>query len=49
MFDKLQSIISVAGNLYKAFNQIIKLGNDPELTPFGKIPSIAFEGFTVSG
>jgi len=41
--------VSVAGNLYKAFNQIIELGNDPELTPYGKIPSIAFEGFTLSG
>ena len=41
--------ISVAGNLYKAFNQIINMGNDLELTPHGKIPSIAFEGFTVSG
>ena len=41
--------ISVAGNLYKAFNQIINIGNDSELTSYGKIPSIAFEGFTVSG
>lgn len=41
--------VSVAGNLYKAFNQIINIGNDPELTPYGKIPSISFEGFTVSG
>ena len=41
--------VLVAGNLYKAFNQITNLGNDPKLTPYGKIPSIAFEGFTVSG
>jgi len=41
--------VSVAGNLYKAFNQIVALGNEKELTPFGRIPSIAFEGFTVSG
>lgn len=41
--------ISVAGNLYKAFNQIIALGNETELTPQGKIPSIAFSGFTISG
>lgn len=41
--------ISVAGNLYKVFNQITNLGNDPKLTPYGKIPSIAFECFTVSG
>jgi PmbA protein len=41
--------VSIAGNLYKAFNQIVALGNDSKLTPFGKTPSIAFEGFTVSG
>lgn len=41
--------VSVAGNLYKAFNHIIALGNETELTPHGKIPSIAFSGFTISG
>jgi PmbA protein len=41
--------VSVAGNLYKAFNQIIVLGNEKELTPFGKVPSIAFKGFTITG
>ncbi len=41
--------VSVAGNLYKAFNQIIAIGNETELTPFGKIPSIAFKDFTISG
>jgi len=41
--------ISVAGNLYKAFNQIMDLGNETELTIYGKIPSIAFKGFTISG
>ena len=41
--------VSIAGNLYKAFEQIIDIGNDIVLTPFGKVPSIAFEGFTVSG
>ena len=41
--------ISIAGNLYKAFKQIIGLGNDLTLTTFGKMPSIAFEGFTISG
>lgn len=40
--------VSVAGNLYKAFNQIIALGNEKELTPFGKVPSIAFKGFTIT-
>ena len=41
--------VSIAGNLYKAFKQIISLGNDTTLTPFGKMPSIAFKGFTISG
>ncbi|MFX1430316.1 MAG: TldD/PmbA family protein [Promethearchaeota archaeon] len=41
--------ISVAGNLYKAFNQIIRIGNERELTPYGKIPSVAFKEFTISG
>ncbi len=55
MFDKLQTIISkieskrVASNLFKAFNDIIALGNETKLTPHGKIPSIAFSGFTISG
>ena len=41
--------ITIAGNLYKSFNQIIGIGNEKELTFMGKIPSIAYEGFTVSG
>ena len=41
--------VSIAGNLYKSFNQIIDLGKDIALTPFGKTPSMAFKGFTVSG
>jgi PmbA protein len=41
--------VSIAGNLYRVFNQILALGNETILTPFGKVPSIAFEGFTVSG
>jgi PmbA protein len=41
--------VTIAGNFYKAFNQIIGIGNETELTYSGKIPSIAFEGFTVSG
>lgn len=41
--------ITIAGNLYKAFNQIIAIGNETELTYSGKVPSIAFEGFTISG
>ncbi|MCG3218909.1 MAG: TldD/PmbA family protein, partial [Candidatus Heimdallarchaeota archaeon] len=41
--------VTVAGNLYKAFKQIISLGNETDLTFFGKVPSISFDGFTVSG
>ncbi|MHA2252881.1 MAG: metallopeptidase TldD-related protein, partial [Candidatus Kariarchaeaceae archaeon] len=41
--------VTIAGNLYKSFNQITHLGNEGELTFIGKIPSIAYEGFTVSG
>ena len=41
--------ITIAGNLYKSFNQIIGIGNETDLTFVGKIPSIAYEGFTVSG
>ena len=41
--------VTVAGNLYKAFKQIISLGNETELTFIGKVPSISFDGFTVSG
>ncbi len=41
--------VTIAGNFYQAFAQICALGNETELTFFGKIPSIAFEGFTVSG
>lgn len=41
--------VTVAGNLYKAFNQISGLSNEQELTFVGKVPSIWFEGFTVSG
>ena len=41
--------VSVAGNLYKSFNQIITIGNDLKLTDIGKIPSLVFDGFTISG
>ncbi len=48
--------ITVAGNLYKAFNQIIALGNETNLInqffvsfDVSRIPSIAFKGYTVSG
>ena len=41
--------VTIAGNLYSAFNQIIAFGNDNKLTFMGKVPSLAFDGFTVSG
>jgi PmbA protein len=41
--------VSIAGNLYKSFNQIIAIGDDAKLTDIGKIPTIAFDGFTISG
>ncbi len=41
--------VTIAGNLYSAFNQILSFGNDNKLTFMGKVPSIAFDGFTVSG
>jgi len=41
--------VTIAGNFYKAFNQIIAIGNETELTYRGKIPSMAFKGFTISG
>ncbi|MHA1976466.1 MAG: TldD/PmbA family protein [Candidatus Hodarchaeales archaeon] len=41
--------VTIAGNLYNAFNQILAFGNDNKLTFMGKVPSIAFDGFTVSG
>ena len=41
--------VTIAGNLYSAFNQIISFGNENQLTFMGKVPSIAFDGFTVSG
>ena len=41
--------VTIAGNLYSAFNQIVAFGNDNKLTFLGKVPSIAFDGFTVSG
>ncbi|MHA2138809.1 MAG: TldD/PmbA family protein [Candidatus Hodarchaeales archaeon] len=41
--------VTIAGNLYSAFNHIISFGNENQLTFMGKVPSIAFDGFTVSG
>ncbi len=41
--------ITIAGNLYKSFNQLVNIGNEKDLTFVGKIPSLAYDGFTVSG
>lgn len=41
--------LSIAGNLYEAFNQIEMKGNEQELHIYGKVPSILFKDFTVSG
>ncbi|TFF63837.1 MAG: TldD/PmbA family protein [Promethearchaeota archaeon] len=41
--------ISIAGNLYEVFNQIIALGNETEITKFGKVPSMAFKDLSISG
>ena len=41
--------VTIAGNFYKGFNQIVAIGNETELTFRGKVPSMGFEGFTVSG
>lgn len=45
MFESL----SMAGNMYKAFNQILVLGNETKLTPFGMVTAIVFKDFTISG
>jgi PmbA protein len=41
--------VSVAGNLYKAFNQIEMKGKEQELHQYGMVPSILFRDFTISG
>jgi len=41
--------ITVAGNMYKAMANIAEIGSDARLTSKTFTPSIAFEGFTVSG
>jgi PmbA protein len=42
--------VTIAGNFYKGLNQIRHLCSDPMLTPWNiKIPTLVFDGFTVSG
>jgi PmbA protein len=41
--------VSIAGNLYNAFNQIEIIGNERELHQNGKVPSLLFRDFTISG
>jgi PmbA protein len=41
--------VSVAGNLYNAFNQIEMKGNEQDLHQYGKVPSLLLRDFTISG
>jgi PmbA protein len=41
--------VTVAGNLYGSLSQITGIGSDALLTPFAYTPSLAFDGFSVSG
>jgi PmbA protein len=41
--------ITIAGNLYKSYKNIIQIGSDSQLLPSVKTPSIVFDGFTVNG
>ncbi|NHJ46682.1 MAG: TldD/PmbA family protein [Asgard group archaeon] len=41
--------ITIAGNLYKSYKNILQIGNDSQLLPSVKTPSIVFDGFTVNG
>ncbi len=41
--------VTIAGNLYKSYQNIIALGSDTKLLPSVKTPSVAFDGFTVVG
>lgn len=41
--------ITIAGNMYKALADIIEICSDARLVPKVSTPSIAFDGFTVSG
>jgi len=41
--------VTIAGNLYESLKQITDIGADSLLTPFAFTPTLAFEGFTVSG
>lgn len=41
--------ITIAGNLYRSFKQIVGYSNEDDLTFIGKVPSVAYQGFTISG
>ncbi|MFQ6089242.1 MAG: TldD/PmbA family protein [Candidatus Methanofastidiosia archaeon] len=41
--------VTIAGNMYKSFEQLREIGSDALLTPFAFTPSLCFEDFTVSG
>jgi PmbA protein len=41
--------VTIAGNLYESLKQLTEIGGDPLLTPFAYTPTLAFEGFTISG
>ena len=42
--------VSVSGNFYKGFEQLLELGNDSKKTPFAvETPSLVFDGFSIVG
>ncbi|MHA1212610.1 MAG: metallopeptidase TldD-related protein, partial [Candidatus Heimdallarchaeota archaeon] len=41
--------ITIAGNLYKSYKDILHIGSDSKLLQAVKTPTVAFNGFTVNG
>ncbi|HUT82405.1 MAG TPA: TldD/PmbA family protein [Candidatus Bathyarchaeia archaeon] len=41
--------ITIAGNLYKSYKDILHIGSDSKLLPNIKTPTVAFNGFTING
>ena len=42
--------LNVAGNIYTSLKNILRMGNDSKLGPFGvKTPSIVLDGLTITG
>lgn len=41
--------VTIAGNLYKSYQDIIEIGSDSKLLQSVKTPSVVFDGFTVVG